>query len=403
MNGKKVGISIGIILLIAIVVGVVFYFLPKEEEEVFYKVTFDNEGVTEVVEVKEDGFAVKPIDPVKEGYTFDGWYYNGTKFDFTTVITKDITLEARWLETSAKKWVVTFDTAGGKYIESLNVVDGEKIEEIPTPVKDDYKFIGWYYNNEKFDFETKITKNITLVAKWEKVETKEETVKVTKYTVKFDADNGSKVTSKTVEKNNVVMKPANPTKEGYKFIGWYNGNVEFNFKTKITKNLTLKAKWEKIEKPVEPEKPVTYTVKFDTAGGSTIADKKVDEGKTVIEPADPTKEGYTFVGWYYNGTLYNFSTLITSDVTLTAKWQKNAVYTYDIILIKESYVGQVKVILYKNGEPINGYADVTFDNGKVKTLEFTKEGKVVGTNSEYYLNGQDIVEDENGITNIKEK
>ena len=166
MNGKKVGISIGIVLLIAIVVGVVFYFLPKHEEEVIYKVTFDNDGVTEVVEVNENDLVVRPIEPTKEGYTFEGWYYNGTVFDFTTGITQDITLTARWLEDSAKKWVVKFDAAGGKYIENLNVIDGEKIEEIPTPVKEGYKFLGWYYNNEKFDFETKVTKNITLVAIW---------------------------------------------------------------------------------------------------------------------------------------------------------------------------------------------------------------------------------------------
>lgn len=376
MNGKKVGISIGIILLIAIVVGVVFYFLPKEEEVVIYKVTFNNDGVTEVLEVEENNKAVKPIDPTKEGYTFEGWYYNGTKFDFTTGITKDITLEARWIQESAKKWIISFDTAGGKYIEKLNVVDGEKIEEIPTPVKDGYKFLGWYYNNEKFDFETKVTKNIMLVAKWEKVETKEEQVKVTKYTVKFDADNGSKVTSKTVEKNNVVSRPSNPTKEGYTFIGWYNGDKEFDFKTKITTNLTLKAKWKKNETPSEPENPTTYTVKFDTNGGSSINNQKVEEGKTVLKPENPTKEGYTFTGWYYNDALYNFNTVVKSDITLVAKWEENTVITYKIEEIPESYVGQVRIFVLRNGVKVDGYVTITTTGDKEVTKEISKDGYV---------------------------
>ncbi|MBQ2873608.1 MAG: InlB B-repeat-containing protein [Bacilli bacterium] len=394
MNGKKVGISIGIILLIAIVVGVIFYFLPKEEE-VIYKVTFDNDGVTEVVEVKEADTVVKPIDPIKEGYTFEGWYYNGTKFDFTTGITKDITLEARWLETSAKKWVVKFDTAGGKYIENLNVIDGEKIEEMPTPVKEDYKFLGWYYNNEKFDFETAVTKNITLVAKWEKVESTNEPVKVTKYTVKFDADNGSKVTSKTVEKNNTVTKPANPIKEGYKFLGWFNGNVEFNFKTKITKDITLKAKWEKVETPSEPEEKETYTVTFVTDGGNAIPEQKIEEGKTATKPTDPVKEGYTFTGWYYNDTLYSFSTLVTSNITLTAKWQKNAVITYKIEDAPNAQLRQVKVFILKDGEIVDGTAELTTKLGTTKTVEITKDGKVDGN----YIVGDNI----ESITNIKVK
>ena len=313
MDNKKVGIGIGIALLI-IIIGLVFYFLPKGEEKI-YKVTFDNDGVTEVVDVKEADVVVKPNDPTKEGYTFEGWYYNGTKFDFTTGITEDITLEARWILTDAQKWVVRFDAAGGKYIENLNVVDGEIIEEIPTPVK-----------------------------------------------------------------------------EGYTFIGWYNGTNAFDFKTKITKNITLTAKWKKIVTSNEPAKTTTYTVKFDTNGGdTTVANQKVEEGKNITKPSNPKKDGYTFIGWYYNGALYNFSTAVTSNITLTAKWEKVSVITYKIEEIEESYVGQVRIFVLQDGVKVDGIVDITTTSGKVVTKEISKDG--------YITNGSKI----KSISNVKVK
>ena len=394
MDSKKVGIGIGLAVLVAVVVGAIFLFLPKEEEEVFYKVTFNNEGVTTVVDVQAGKLVVEPIEPEKEGYTFEGWYYNGTKFNFTTGITSDMTLIARWTEETAKKWVVTFDTAGGNHIEKLNVVDGEKIEEVPTPKKEGYKFLGWYYNEKEYDFDTKVTKDITLLAKWEKVETKEE-VKVTKYTVKFETDGGNKVPSVTVEENKTIVKPADPIKEGYKFLGWYNGKNKFDFATKITKNITLTAKWEKIETPSEPLEPKTYSVTFDTAGGSAIPSLTVKEGETITKPNDPTKEGYTFIGWYYNDTLYNFSTEVTSDVTLAAKWEKNAVISY-VIEETDSYVGQVKIFVVREKddvkEKVAGIIDIVTNNGKtVKDKEIPKEG--------YVTNGDKVKE----VINVRVK
>lgn len=379
MNKKKVGISIGIVLLVVAVVGIVFYFLPKEEKEIIYKVTFDNDGVTEVIDVKENQLVTQPVTPTKEGYTFDGWYYNGTKFDFTTEITKNITLEARWLETSAKKWKVTFDVVGGQQIEPLNVVDGKKIDKIPTPTKDGYKFVGWYHNNNKFDSTQKITKDITLVAKWEKIATEEtDTPKVSKYTVTFDSNGGSSVPKQNIEQNKTASKPSNPTRDGYVFLGWYNGETEFDFKTKITKNIKLIAKWEKIETPIEPEKPeepAKYTVKFDTAGGNAIPNQTVEEGKIASKPENPTRDGYTFIAWYHNDTQYNFSATVTSDITLTAKWQKNApVYTHKWVSIEGSVGGEAYLYIMKDGTIFSGKADITSQSGKVATVTVPTSG-----------------------------
>lgn len=69
---------------------------------------------------------------------------------------------------------------------------------------------------------------------------------------------------------------------------------------------------------------VTYTVKFDTNGGSNIDDVVVRENDVVLEPVNPTKKGYEFVSWQLNGKDYDFKTTITKDITLKAKWKKAA-------------------------------------------------------------------------------
>jgi len=389
MNNKKVGITIGIVFLVVAAIGAIIFFLSKDGKETIYKVRFDNDGVVEVVNVKANDIVERPIDPQKEGYTFDGWYYNGTKFNFATEITKDITLEARWIEVGTKKWKITFDTVGGEYIESLNVVDGKKIDKIPTPKKEGYTFIGWYYNNQQFDFDTAITKDILLVAKWEKNKpTTDETTKVTKYIVKFDTAGGSTIPSQRVEKNKTASKPNDPTREGYEFLGWYNGNTKFDFKTKITKDITLTAKWKKIEKQEETK---TYTVTFDTTGGNTIPSEKVEEGKTITKPSDPTRDGYTFIGWYHNDVQYNFSTPVTSNLTLVAKWEKISKITYKIETIEDSYVGQVRIFVIQDDVKVNGIVDIVTTNGKTVTKEISKDG--------YITNGK-IIET---ITNVRVK
>ena len=77
-------------------------------------------------------------------------------------------------------------------------------------------------------------------------------------------------------------------------------------------------------------KPVTFTVTFDSAGGSAAAPQTVAAGGTAAQPADPARTGYTFAGWYLGGALYNFSAPVTDNITLTAQWTvKTYIVTFD--------------------------------------------------------------------------
>lgn len=87
---------------------------------------------------------------------------------------------------------------------------------------------------------------------------------VTTYTVTFNSDGGSTVSSQTVESGSQATKPANPTRDGYTFLGWYNGSIAYSFSSKVTSDITLTAKWEKVEEDTTEEQEKTTEDKENT-------------------------------------------------------------------------------------------------------------------------------------------
>ncbi len=180
-----------------------------------------------------------------------------------------------------------------------------------TPPAANQHFAGWYSDDGTFT--SQVTKETLidcslhkLFAKWNP----------DTCTVRFNSKGGSSVTPETVNYGATVRKPDDPTKPGYKFVGWYKESEctnawDFNNDT-VEGDITLYAKWaENI-----------YTVTFDTQGGSPDSwTTQVKEGETVAKPAsDPTRTGYTFTDWYANGNPYDFTKAVTSDLTIYAKW-----------------------------------------------------------------------------------
>lgn len=160
------------------------------------------------------------------------------------------------------------------------------------------------------------------------------------YTVTFQSEGGSKVASQ-IRANTPADQPADPTKEGYTFIGWYNGESEWNFETPVTADLALTAKWQVNQ----------YTITFDTAGGSEVPSITQDYGTAITPPAAPTRTGYTFAGW--DKTIP--STMPAGDMTITARWTVNQ-YT---ITFKLENGGQDIVIKQDYGTAITAPANPT--------------------------------------------
>ena len=139
------------------------------------------------------------------------------------------------------------------------------------------------------------------------------------YTVSFNSNGGSAVNSQNINYNSTATQPATPTKTGYTFAGWHSDaglTNAFSFTTAITADITLYAKWT----------INTYTVSFNSNGGSAVNSQNINYNSTATQPATPTKTGYTFAGWYSDARLTNafsFTTAITADITLYAKWTIN--------------------------------------------------------------------------------
>lgn len=160
---------------------------------------------------------------------------------------------------------------------------------------------------------TPLTQTSTLYAKWKPGTT---------YTVTFNSNGGSTIAAKTgVAANTKIAEPEKPLKEGAAFDGWYKEEAlttawDFAIDTVHT-NTILYAKW---------KDAITYTVTFNSNGGSTVPQKiGIVKDTTITKPADPTRNGYSFLGWYKESTLkteWKFATdKVTGTTTLYAKWK----------------------------------------------------------------------------------
>ena len=136
----------------------------------------------------------------------------------------------------------------------------------------------------------------------------------------FTAD-GESISTQTIDRGGKFTAPAAPSKENHTSAGWYNGDEKFDFDADTTNApnvLELVAKWD-INK---------YTVQFVSDYGS-FKDQTIEHGKLIETDklTIPEVEGYTFIGWYADEahkTKFDFSTPITSDTKVYAKWEKNA-------------------------------------------------------------------------------
>lgn len=204
-------------------------------------------------------------------------------------------------------------TADGTTLAPAQVIDrGGKFTEPAAPSKENHTFAGWYNGDEKFDFDADTTNApnvLELVAKWD----------INQYTVKFVSDHGS-FADQTIEHGKLIDtgKLTIPKVEGYTFDGWYaEDNTKFDFTQPIKSNTTVYAKWTAKD----------YEVSFVTEHGDPPTSQNVPYNGTADDPGTLTAEGYTFVGWYADAahtTEFNFSTPITGDTKVYAKWEKNA-------------------------------------------------------------------------------
>ena len=265
-----------------------------------YTITFDTNGGSEIAPITQDyGTNITaPADPTREGYTFIGWDRDIP----VTMPAENITVTAQW---EINRYTITFDTAGGSEIAPITQDYGTNITAPANPTRKGYTFKGW----DKEIPETMPAENITVKAQWE----------INQYTIAFDTNGGSEIAPITQDYGTEITAPDNPTREGYTFIGW-DRDIPV---TMPAENITVTAQWE-INR---------YTITFDTAGGSDIAPITQDYGTNITAPADPTREGYTFIGWDKAIP----TTMPAENITVTAQWKDSEKPTGEIKINENSW------------------------------------------------------------------
>lgn len=236
--------------------------------------------------------------------------YPGSKTQWDKINGKDELLN---IPLVCNKLEATFDPDNGKP-KVTKFIDNDKnskfAELVPEPTKENYTFAGWYNGNEKFDFTTVPTGDVTLTAKWT----------ANDYYVSFVTEHGDPPTSQNVKYNGTANDPGTLTEEGYTFDGWYADEAhktKFDFTKPIKSNTTVYAKWTAKD----------YEVSFITEHGDAPTSQNVPYNETADDPGKLTEEGYTFIGWYTDETYtkeFDFTQPITGDTKVYAKWEKNA-------------------------------------------------------------------------------
>ena len=249
---------------------------------------------------------------------------NGNSYAPGASVPADVTeLTVQW---TAPTYTVTLN-AGDGTINSGNVTEYTYGvgATLPTDVtRTGYTFKGWYDNenltgNPVTAISNTETGNKEYWAKWE----------INQYTITFDTVGGSTVASITQDYGTAIAAPANPTREGYTFIGWDKEIPS----TMPAENMIITAKW----------KVNQYTITFDSNGGSEIAPITQDYGTAITAPANPTREGYTFIGWDKAIP----ATMPAEDLTITAQWRDIAVPTGEIKIAENGWKSFLNTITFR--------------------------------------------------------
>ena len=276
--------------------------------------------------------------PTYTHYIFEGWYtgegVNDGKFTSVTPVTRDITLIARWKADTTYR--ILFNTMGGNGIAPQTYYFDEKIYELPTPVKYDCEFVGWYLDEtlqKPVGYPLTLTENTELFAKWT----------TAYYYINFHTNcdvTMSAIYAAAGTSYSELSAPDNAHKE---FKGWYYDSgfsqpVEYPFE--LHSNLDVYAKWD----------DVYYTVSFQSNGGSLVTAQSYLAGFFVHEFPTPTRLNYKFLGWYTDGELHNkvsYPYEVTESITLYADWQFVDPYAD---YVKISDVVQLQKISDRNGK-----------------------------------------------------
>ena len=318
---------------------------------------FANGSNLQTEELNENGKITQPNSPLRDGYVFDGWYYDSTftqAVDFSQPLqggAANFMLFAKWTEAPSKVLDVTYSANGGQFADGNNVMlgqtDSNGIARQPlAPTRDGYVFAGWYYHSDgtdQVDFNQPIVgggKHVTLFAAWTPAK-QDKTVDIFYVANGGTFFDGNDTMQGVTDTDGYARLPLQPTREGYDFLGWSydrDGNDPVDFTKAIVAgsgHATIYAQWKQ-----NNEKTVLYVANGGAfADGNVAMEGVTDSNGVARQPLAPTREGYTFTGWTYDaaGTEpVDFTKPIPGGgqhVTFYAQWVELANNEKDVLYV----------------------------------------------------------------------
>ena len=364
-----------------------------------------------------DGKLRQPPTPTRDGYTFAGWYWHADysgytdeqkaadKVDFDQAVTgQTVTMFAQWTKDEVQNETdVLYVANGGKFADGQEVQQGltdsdGMMRQPMTPTRDGYTFAGWYWVSDlsvlteeqkeqnKVDFTQPVTKpHVTMYAQWVK---NQDEINVLYAANGGQFADGNDTMQGVADSDGMMRQPAEPTREGYTFAGWYwvsdlsgltdeqkdLNKVDFSQSVAGKEHVTVFAQWTKNQE--QNDHAVMYVANGGQfATGETFQQGVTDSDGMMRQPAAPTRDGYTFDGWYWHADYsgytdeqkaadkVDFSQPVQSDVNIYAQWTKNADAQVEQITVKfvDNFNGTESSAEVKKGEAVAKPADPTYD------------------------------------------
>jgi uncharacterized repeat protein (TIGR02543 family) len=212
------------------------------------------------------------------------------------------------------KYTITFESEGGSVVEPVTADEGTAVAKPADPTRAGYAFTGWFNaasGGTAYTWPHTLTANVSMHAQWRAV--------ATQYTITFESEGGSAVEPVTAGEGTAVAKPADPTRAGYAFTGWFDaasGGTAYMWPHTLTANVSMHAQWQAVA--------TQYTITFESEGGSVVESVTANADAAIPKPADPTRAGYAFTGWFNaasGGTAYTWPHTLTANVSMHAQWE----------------------------------------------------------------------------------
>lgn len=219
---------------------------PAPEPQ-FVTVTMVFDDTETVFEIVKGEKVQQPTDPIKEGYEFSGWYQGAELFNFNDIVEADLRLDAKFVYLGPEMVTVSFIVKGEE--TKVEIEKGQLVKEPQNPEKEGYEFIGWFLEDDLYDFEDAVFEDIKLVAKWYELE-------IEMVTITFLDD--EKVSNIEIVKGEKVEPIVPEDKENYEFVGWHLDEELYDFDLEVIEDIILVAEWKEIVVPLKPEVEKIY-------------------------------------------------------------------------------------------------------------------------------------------------